>query len=67
MGGESEKESVINEGVGVWEMAEEADGVGEVSGCGESGELDEAADGVVVGGETETDELGVVLSELRHG
>lgn len=65
MGRECEKECVINEGVGVWEVAEEAEGVGEIVG-GESGELDQTADGVVVGGETEPDELGVLLPELRH-
>lgn len=64
---ECEKESVVDEGVGVWEEAEEAEGVGEIAGGGECGELDEAADGVVVGGEAETEELGVVLAELRHG
>lgn len=67
MGRECEKESVVNEGVGVWEVVEEAEGVGDVAGGGESGELDQAAHGVVVGGEAETDQLGVVLPELRHG
>lgn len=67
MGRECEKESVVNEGVGVWEVVEEAEGVGDVSGGGESSELDKAAHGVVVRGEAETDELRVVLPEFRHG
>lgn len=50
MARECEKESVVNEGVGVWEVVEEAEGVGDVSGGGESSELDKAAHGVVVRG-----------------
>lgn len=60
-------DGVVDEGVRVWNCVEQLEGVAEIARRGEGAELEDATDGIVVGGEAEADDLGVELLELGHG
>lgn len=64
---EASDDGVVNEGIWLGHLVEQVECIIQVAVLGERTELDEAAHGVVVGGEAEADGSGVELLEVGHG
>ena len=60
-------EGIVNESIRVRQCIEQMQGIVKIFVFRDGTDLDEATHGIIVSGEVELDEVGVVLFEVGHG